>query len=320
MNRTLRIATLALTTLFASTAAATPYHTCGDPADDGCSFVPNKGHGGVNFRPACDAHDRCYSDLTAPKSKCDGDFFDDLARACRNKFDSFWQGYDLARCLQQASSYGTAVSVLTTSYLRGQANALTCTTPEEVSLDMDDWIVIDPVGGVDSSSNWTSDGDLIMETGNAYDAPYNGRHGIQGTWLWNPDVVFGRNYAAMDVTIHNLDNDAAGLMWGVVDEDNYYRVVVDRQRGYIRMVQFIDGVAYTMAQDTNYQDPGTSMNLRVERRGGGTNIYVNGRVAIGAHDGSTADPVDGPVKTGGVGLFSWANDGVRFQGLRVIAF
>lgn len=53
-------------------------------AANGCSYSPDR-FGKFNFRPACDAHDRCYGrNSRVNRLDCDNRFLSDLRRICNN--------------------------------------------------------------------------------------------------------------------------------------------------------------------------------------------------------------------------------------------
>jgi len=85
------------------------------PVPNGCGsyesfFSPHRvpqSVAGVDFRPVCNTHDRCYSTPWSLKSVCDDRFGIELHRAC----GALPSGRDRDRCDRMANWYHTAVVV-----------------------------------------------------------------------------------------------------------------------------------------------------------------------------------------------------------------
>ncbi|MBK9127950.1 MAG: hypothetical protein IPM13_09130 [Phycisphaerales bacterium] len=75
---------------------------------NGCSSPFGDAPSGVNFRGACDEHDRCYQTLGKSRFECDNEFYADMAHLCLAYASSEWQ---LAECLRWAMVYYIAVRV-----------------------------------------------------------------------------------------------------------------------------------------------------------------------------------------------------------------
>jgi hypothetical protein len=82
---------------------------------DGCStqgaeyVFPHIGIFKGTFTPACDAHDKCYTQLGANYSQCDSAFYEDLRRRCDNKYNQWLQPGEWAACRATAFEYYSAV-------------------------------------------------------------------------------------------------------------------------------------------------------------------------------------------------------------------
>lgn len=83
--------------------------------DGGCSHVSDTGLT-FDFRVPCRTHDYCW-DLVredypyVSRNTCDNYFKSDMAIACRNQWDDWWEVALLASCASQAAIYGFAVDV-----------------------------------------------------------------------------------------------------------------------------------------------------------------------------------------------------------------
>ena len=85
------------------------------PTSNGCGgagitehIVPNS-YFNANFKPACDAHDICYTDCNKTKERCDDEFYDDLMDACRKAYPSWWEVGALASCEAVVHGYYQSV-------------------------------------------------------------------------------------------------------------------------------------------------------------------------------------------------------------------
>ena len=83
----------------------------GLPEPDGCTGVPNTTLDGTNFRPACDAHDICYSACGADKDDCDTAFFLAMVAACNARYPAR-QGIAYRTCMATARTYAAGVRQL----------------------------------------------------------------------------------------------------------------------------------------------------------------------------------------------------------------
>lgn len=121
------IGVLALLFVGAQTASAT---TTPDPGGatatmrmsygDGCTRVPDS-YLGANFRPACDAHDQCYSTgSTTDRIVCDKRLAADLVVACKAKFGK----YNPLRysCIDMSGKYYLGVRAFGRSHYDGQGD------------------------------------------------------------------------------------------------------------------------------------------------------------------------------------------------------
>ncbi|MFI6026592.1 phospholipase A2 [Amycolatopsis magusensis] len=96
-----------------STAVTAPITVQGD----GCTFSPDSFFG-ANFRPACDAHDKCYSRGSGtPRLVCDQAFHSALTVACVNTFPS--PHPMRIQCTQAAMGYYVAVRQYGRSHYEG---------------------------------------------------------------------------------------------------------------------------------------------------------------------------------------------------------
>lgn len=87
------------------------HNGCGP--ENGVVSVPQTPLGVATFTPACNDHDICYGTCNSSKSKCDSDFFIDMAAICATDYPSngLIDVVERALCVQLAATYANAVSV-----------------------------------------------------------------------------------------------------------------------------------------------------------------------------------------------------------------
>ena len=80
--------------------------------------------GTANFRPACRAHDRCFTTCGSVQQACDAQFYLDLVAACTSSYASSVR--ILGLCVNQAALYWRGVSLQATYYDNDQQRACGC--------------------------------------------------------------------------------------------------------------------------------------------------------------------------------------------------
>ena len=94
------------------------YAAAGKP--DYCTWSPDS-FGKANFKPACAAHDNCYSSrITTRRLSCDNRFEDALNKACNSAFSSWWEIADQKGCNGVAWVYYQAVRKAGKSHYHGK--------------------------------------------------------------------------------------------------------------------------------------------------------------------------------------------------------
>src|SRR5690606_23106575 len=132
--------------------------------------------------------------------------------------------------------------------------------------DTASWTVVDS-GTVSGPSNWAVASGELRQTSNIHSMPVDpaaiekpGPHAIAGEATWD-DIVFTARVRADD-------NDAVGLLFRYVDEDNFYRFSMDRERSYRRLVRCAAGVFTTLWEDGVAFETGRAYDFTVAVLGG----------------------------------------------------
>ncbi|MCB9787473.1 MAG: hypothetical protein H6744_12405 [Deltaproteobacteria bacterium] len=173
------------------------------------------------------------------------------------------------------------------------------------------WTVVDQ-GVADPSSQWGVDplSGVIRETGHCYDV-MAGAKAVEkrGTFIVDTKSRFGDG--AIRVRVRPDDAGGFGVMYGVQDEDTYYRFSVDKERQFARLVRVVDGEFVTLAEklDFKFADLGQWMVLEVERRGEHHVCRLDGRTLFEADDAQLG--------SGLIALYAWAMKGVSFDDVQI---
>ena len=177
------------------------------------------------------------------------------------------------------------------------------------------WVVVDD-GNISAPSDWvlTTDehGDGVLEqTSNIYSGTPDGEGPIDklGTLVFNGDPDWDDYTVSVD--FRASDDDSVGVIARYLNNDNYYRFSLDRQRTFARLVARVDGAFYLLASDSDYpgydEDTWTEISLSVD--GNSIEAYVGADLVLSATDGRVA--------TGAVGLYVWGVEGVQFDDVTV---
>src|SRR5690606_14098936 len=92
------------------------------------------------------------------------------------------------------------------------------------------------------------------------------------------------------------DNDAIGLVFRYVDADNWYRLSLDSQRSYRRLVKCEAGVLSTLREDSGGYSVGQPFTLTIDAVGDRMVARHDEEVLFDLHDGAHA--------SGRVGLYA----------------
>ena len=176
-----------------------------------------------------------------------------------------------------------------------------------------DWSVIDE-GTEDGPSYWmpSFDGALneLGQFSNIHSTPLSrdvldkkGTQAVIGDASWTDIVLCAR--------LRSLDDDAIGLLFRFVDENNYYRFSMDNQRGYRRLVKNADGHFSLLWEDDFAYEIGRTYEVVIEAIGGTLRGHIDGVPMFVAEDEDTT------LTAGRIGLYCWADHNAFFSQIRV---
>lgn len=113
----------------------------------------------------------------------------------------------------------------------------------------------------------------------------------------------------MTLTMGSDDNDAIGVMFRYLDNDNYYRFSWDSQRDYRRLVKRVNGDFVLLAEDSASYVLGESYQIEVVADGTTLQIWIDGSPVFYVEDKSISE--------GTIALYSWANRSSNFDDVYV---
>jgi hypothetical protein len=169
------------------------------------------------------------------------------------------------------------------------------------------WTVHDE-GTVNGPSVWRHSGGTLLQTsdisgGNpsGADPVKPGTYAVAGNAAWN-------DYR-LTVRMRSDDDDAMGVVFRYVDEENYYRLSVDVQRNYRRLIKQEHGAVTTLWQEPGGYTVGEPFTLTVDAIGSRLVGYMG--------DVRLFDLTDSTHVAGQIGLYCWNNTGARFERVEV---
>jgi hypothetical protein len=172
--------------------------------------------------------------------------------------------------------------------------------------DMAGWTV----GGLLGSWTVSAEEGVLRQNSN----DFGGSEGAEGTYLGTYVTAGGpswRNYDFM-ARVRPVDNDGIGLIFRYEDSSNYYRflwVGDESSTGPLRRLDRIKGGLQTVLKSESGEaaryDPGRWYNLEASLDGDVIRVYIDGAL--------WGEVRDAEIESGGVGLFSYAQEGVEFD-------
>jgi hypothetical protein len=181
------------------------------------------------------------------------------------------------------------------------------------------WVVVDE-GTIESPSDWvltTDSGNGVFEQrSNIYSGTPDGEGPLDklGTLVFNGDADW-TDYS-MTTRFRAFDDDSVGIIARYLNNDNYYRFSVDRQRTFARLVVRHGGTFTLLDSDSEYVGYTTSTWswLRLVVDGNTIEAYVSSN---GMSWDLLLSGTDSNVPRGGVGLYVWGVEGVQFDDVAV---
>jgi hypothetical protein len=168
---------------------------------------------------------------------------------------------------------------------------------------LSNWTIVDQ-GAYEGPSSWVIVNGELIQRSNIWsgstlssDPVKPGTYALAGNALW-------QNYD-FSLRLMSEDDDAIGAMFRYTDNMNYYRISMDKERSYRRLVKVVNGVTTILAQDNTPYVTGQSYDLRISVTGNHIQIYLN--------QGLIFDVLDSSLPQGKIALYCWANTNSHFD-------
>ncbi len=165
------------------------------------------------------------------------------------------------------------------------------------------WTIVDE-GTVNTPSRWRfSHGELLQTSAiQGGDAPaYPGTYALTGDPQWSELRLIVRMYSD--------DGNAIGVTFRYVDGDNYYRLSLDANRNYRRLIKKQDGVVTTLWEEVGGYKVGESFTLTVNAIGSRLVGYLDNIRLFDLTDNANA--------TGRIGVYCWNDPKAHFEWVEV---
>lgn len=176
--------------------------------------------------------------------------------------------------------------------------------------DFDSWTIVDE-GTTEGSSVWRVVWGELRESSNIGSSDPN-EDGRLGTFVYyDEETAFNWNEYELTALIRSQDDDGIGVMFHYQDPDNYYRVEVDQQRKFRKLIQKVNGVVTLLAHEAGGYTVGQEHVLSVAVSGRDITVSMDGNVIFGGPVVSDA------LSQGTVGLYAWRSSEAYFDNIVV---
>jgi hypothetical protein len=166
---------------------------------------------------------------------------------------------------------------------------------------LDEIEIVDAGDATAGPSLWEADGGALRQTSdiNAAEAGvyFAGTYARTGNPAWRDVQIYAR--------LRSDDDDAIGVMFRYVDDDNYYRLSMDSERSYRRLIKKVAGVVSTLWQDSVAYTVGQSYDLSIRAAGSELRAHLDGTSLFTVHDSG--------LREGRIAFYSWSNTGAHFE-------
>ena len=174
-----------------------------------------------------------------------------------------------------------------------------------MSLPDPDWIQFDE-GTSNAPGVWSVSAGELVQTSNIYSS---GSPAFRGTYLYyEPGLIWSD--VSIEYTQTSTDNDAIGIMFCYVDNDNYCRYSEDAQRTSRLLVIKSGGVYTTVRSDSMPYTVGVPQTVKLVAVGTQIQVFVNNVLLWDIPDAPS--PASGTIAP-----YGWANNGMRFDNILV---
>jgi hypothetical protein len=173
---------------------------------------------------------------------------------------------------------------------------------------LDGWTVVDE-GDTGGRSSWSAASGALVQSSNIRGGSF------EATTLLKPGTYAlfngGSGWTDYEATFsaRSDDNDEFGVMFRVLDSNNYYRFSWNAQFGYRRLVKNVDGVFTLLAEEAIPYVPGQTYQV-------GVTVDAD-LIAVQIDDDEIFSVIDPSISKGSIAVYSWADAGVSFDDISV---
>lgn len=169
-----------------------------------------------------------------------------------------------------------------------------------------DWKIVDS-GQNYRPSVWQVNNGRFVQSSNIYGPHFNSFDHRQGTTaVYNSSSAYNWSDYTVTMTIAANDNDGIGLLFYYKDENNYYKLDSDEQRGFVKLFKMNEGVESLLAAKYYKHALNTDIELSVENNNGVITSKFNGEDLFGP-------VVDHDLTQGSIALYCWGNEGCVYD-------
>ncbi len=173
------------------------------------------------------------------------------------------------------------------------------------------WLIVDE-GTRDGPSNWNVRYGRLEQSANIHGPNSLALDNRKGTYAcWNRPSAFGWSNYTFSVTLRSMDDDGLGLLFRYQGPDNYYKLELDRQKNFRKLIKLVAGQESLLAEEAAGYEQNQDVQLQVEVDGTAIRSYLDGVQLFGG-------PIeDASLGRGTVALYSWGSEGVAFDNVVV---
>jgi hypothetical protein len=112
---------------------------------------------------------------------------------------------------------------------------------------LSEWNIVDD-GQIEAPSNWLVFRNALYQLSNIHDGVenYESTYCMRGSYIWAGEKNW-QDYVVSFKMI-NEDDDAVGIMFRYVDDNNYYRISMSKELGKIWCTRFLDGECFIIEE------------------------------------------------------------------------
>ncbi|MCX7749658.1 MAG: hypothetical protein N2645_22620 [Clostridia bacterium] len=174
------------------------------------------------------------------------------------------------------------------------------------------WRIVDE-GTLSTPSSWTVVRGELQQSSNIYGPDVPSVDHRKGTFIYydSSEAFSWKNYS-FSVVLRSTDDDGIGLMFRYQNQNNYYKLDLDKQRNFRKLLKVVNGVETTLASvaGSGYTQ-GSNSNLEVKVNGNQIQVSQDGISIFGG------PIIDNSLLRGTVALYSWGNQNCYFDDVTV---